>query len=39
LTVIIVGYIQGFLYSRPVAANEAEILILTGFDQNAELPV
>ena len=33
-----VGYIQGFLYSRPVAANEAEILILTGFDQNAELP-
>lgn len=33
-----VGYIQGFLYSRPVAAHEAEILILTGFDQNAELP-
>lgn len=28
-----VGYIQGFLYSRPVAANEAAILILTGLDQ------
>ncbi|MDP3441136.1 MAG: EAL domain-containing protein, partial [Azonexus sp.] len=28
-----VGYIQGFLYSRPVAANEAEILILSGLDQ------
>lgn len=27
-----VGYIQGFLYSRPVAANEAEILILSGLD-------
>jgi diguanylate cyclase (GGDEF)-like protein/PAS domain S-box-containing protein len=26
-----VGYIQGFLYSRPVAAHEAEMLILTGF--------
>lgn len=26
-----VEYSQGFLYSRPVAANEAEILILTGF--------
>ncbi len=25
-----VGYSQGFLYSRPVAANEAEMLILTG---------
>lgn len=25
-----VGYIQGFLYSRPVAAHEAEMLILTG---------
>ncbi len=28
-----VEYSQGFLYSRPVAANEAEMLILTGFDQ------
>jgi diguanylate cyclase (GGDEF)-like protein len=25
-----VGYIQGFLYSRPVVANEAAMLILTG---------
>ncbi len=25
-------YCQGFLYSRPVAAHEAEMLILTGFD-------
>lgn len=29
-----VGYTQGFLYSRPVAANEAQILILTGFEAN-----
>jgi len=28
-----VGYIQGFLYSRPVAANEAEMLILSGFER------
>ncbi len=26
-------YSQGFLYSRPVAANEAEMLILTGLDE------
>lgn len=27
-----VGFAQGFLYSRPVVANEAEILILTGIN-------
>jgi len=27
-------YCQGFLYSRPVAAHEAEILILTGLEKN-----
>lgn len=27
-----VGYTQGFLYSRPVAAHEAQMLILTGLE-------
>jgi EAL domain-containing protein (putative c-di-GMP-specific phosphodiesterase class I) len=27
-------YCQGFLYSRPVAANEAEMLILTGLEND-----
>jgi diguanylate cyclase (GGDEF)-like protein len=31
-------YSQGYLYSRPVVANEADMLILTGFEQPAELP-
>ncbi|MDE2586321.1 MAG: EAL domain-containing protein, partial [Betaproteobacteria bacterium] len=30
-----VEYSQGFLYSRPVAANEAEMLILTGVGQDS----
>ena len=30
-----VEYSQGFLYSRPVAANEAEMLILTGIGQDS----
>lgn len=29
-------YSQGFLYSRPVVANEADMLILTGFQKVAE---
>ena len=29
-------YSQGYLYSRPVVANEADMLILTGFDLPAE---
>jgi diguanylate cyclase (GGDEF)-like protein len=32
LTAMGAEYCQGFLYSRPVAANEAEMLILTGFE-------
>ncbi|MBS4098523.1 MAG: GGDEF domain-containing protein [Sulfuricella sp.] len=32
LTAMGAEYCQGFLYSRPVAANEAEMLILTGLD-------
>lgn len=31
-----VEYSQGFLYSRPVAANEAEMLIITGLEQPEE---
>jgi len=27
-------YCQGFLYSRPVAAHEARMLILTGFERS-----
>jgi EAL domain-containing protein (putative c-di-GMP-specific phosphodiesterase class I) len=27
-------YCQGFLYSRPVAAHEAEMLILTGLEKS-----
>lgn len=30
-----VDFIQGFLYSRPVGAHEAEMLILTGFEAAA----
>lgn len=33
LTAMGAEFSQGFLYSRPVAANEAEMLILTGFEQ------
>jgi diguanylate cyclase (GGDEF)-like protein len=33
LTAMGAEYCQGVLYSRPVAANEAEMLILTGFEQ------
>jgi diguanylate cyclase (GGDEF)-like protein len=34
LSGIAVDYTQGYLYSRPVAANEAEMLILTGFQKS-----
>lgn len=35
LTAMGAEYCQGFLYSRPVAANEAEMLILTGLENDA----